>query len=154
MPSDVAKIIAVKKSRKDFTIRISKFPVIPSFIAPKIPVPLNENKTTIATNLDKNSSWLCMLLGVSGNIFSTRPFADEASLLIPCSNKSNSPIIVPNNTDKIIAGIFVVFATITMPMPIEHRPKIKVKLVRKRSGIRPPSIEPITAPLIIARALI
>ena len=37
MPSDVAKIIAVKKSRKDFTIRISKFPVIPSFIAPKFP---------------------------------------------------------------------------------------------------------------------
>ena len=82
MPSDVAKIIAVKKSRKDFTIRISKFPLIPSFIAPKIPVPLNENKTTIATNLDKNSSWLFMLLGLSGNIFSTRPFADEASLLI------------------------------------------------------------------------
>ena len=154
MPSDVAKIIAVKKSRKDFTMRISKFPVIPSFIAPKIPVPLNENKTTIATNLDKNSSWLCMLLGVSGNIFSTRPLADEASLLIPCSNKSNSPIIEPNNTDKIIAGIFVVFATITMPMPIEHRPKLKVKLVRKRSGMRPPSIDPITAPLIIARALI
>ena len=154
MPSDVAKIIAVKKSKKDFTMRISKLPLIPSFIAPKIPVPLNENKITIATNLDKNSSWLCMLLGVSGNILSTRPFADEASLLIPCSNKSNSPIIVPNNTDKIIAGILVVFATITMPMPIEHRPKIKVKLVRKRSGIRPPSIEPITAPPIIASALI
>ena len=94
-----------------------------------------------------------MLLGVSGNIFS-RPLADEASLLIPCSNKSNSPIIVPNNTDKIIAGILVVFATITMPIPIEHKPKIKVRLVRKRSGMRPPSIEPMTAPLIIANALI
>ena len=154
MPSDVAKIIAVKKSRKDFTMRISKLPLIPSFIAPKIPVPLNENKTTIATNLDKNSSWLFMLLGLSGNIFSTRPFADDASLLIPRSNKSNYPIIVPNNTDKIIAGILVVFATITMPMPIEHRPKIKVKLVRKRSGMRPPSAAPITAPPIIASALI
>ena len=135
-------------------MRISKLPLIPSFIAPKIPVPLNENKTTIATNLDKNSSWLFMLLGLSGNIFSTRPLADEASLLIPCSNKSNSPIIVPNNSDKIIAGILVVFATITMPIPMELKPKIKVKLVRKRSGIRPPSIDPITAPLIIARALI
>ena len=95
-----------------------------------------------------------MLLGVSGNIFSRRPLADEASLLIPCSNKSNSPIIVPNNTDKIITGILVVFATITMPIPIEHKPKIKVRLVRKRSGMRPPSIEPMTAPLIIANALI
>ena len=40
IPNEQAKIIAVKKSRNDLAIKILGSPVIPSFIAPKIPVPL------------------------------------------------------------------------------------------------------------------
>lgn len=36
IPSEQAKIIAVKKSRNDLAIKILGSPVIPSFIAPKI----------------------------------------------------------------------------------------------------------------------
>ena len=43
--SEQAKIIAVKKSRNDLAIKILALPVIPSFIAPKIPVPLAQNRT-------------------------------------------------------------------------------------------------------------
>lgn len=49
IPSEQAKIIAVKKSRNDLAIKILGSPVIPSFIAPKIPVPLAQNRTIIAT---------------------------------------------------------------------------------------------------------
>ena len=48
-PAKQAKIIAVKKSRNDLAIKILGSPVIPSFIAPKIPVPLAQNRTIIAT---------------------------------------------------------------------------------------------------------
>ena len=49
IPNEQAKIIAVKKSRNDLAIKILGSPVIPSFIAPKIPVPLAQNRTIIAT---------------------------------------------------------------------------------------------------------
>ncbi len=49
IPSEQAKIIAVKKSRNDLAIKILGSPVIPSFIAPKSPVPLAQNRTIIAT---------------------------------------------------------------------------------------------------------
>ena len=50
MPRLHAKIIAVKKSRTDFDIRIVTFPVIPASRLPYIPVPLEQNKTTAVTN--------------------------------------------------------------------------------------------------------
>ncbi len=43
-PSVVAKISAVKKSRKDFTISNDGSPVIPSLMEPNIPVPLTQNR--------------------------------------------------------------------------------------------------------------
>ena len=49
IPSEQAKIIAVKKSRNDLAIKILGSPVIPSWIAPNIPVPLAQNNTMIAT---------------------------------------------------------------------------------------------------------
>ena len=51
IPSEQAKMIAVKKSRNDFAIKIFGSPVIPSCIAPKIPVPLAQNSTMRATKL-------------------------------------------------------------------------------------------------------
>ena len=49
-PNAVANIAAVKKSRKLFEINTEASPVIPSFSAPKIPVPLALNRTTIPMN--------------------------------------------------------------------------------------------------------
>src|SRR5699024_12013262 len=49
IPNEQAKISAVKKSRNDLAIKMLGSPVIPSFIAPKIPVPLAQNNTIIAT---------------------------------------------------------------------------------------------------------
>jgi hypothetical protein len=44
-----AKIVAVKKSRKALAISMLASPVIPSRMAPKIPVPLAQNRTIMAT---------------------------------------------------------------------------------------------------------
>lgn len=55
-PSMVAKIAAVKRSSTVFIYKIDGSPVIPSCIAPKIPVPLAQNSTRIATNFSVNSS--------------------------------------------------------------------------------------------------
>ena len=65
-----------------------------------------------------------------------------------------SPIIVPISIDKTIAGILSTLESITIPIHIEHKPKINVKLTRNRSGNFPPIIAPINAPVIIAAALI
>lgn len=48
-PSVQAKIVAVKKSRKALAISMLASPVIPSRMAPKIPVPLAQNRTIMAT---------------------------------------------------------------------------------------------------------
>ncbi len=48
-PSEQAKIMAVKKSRNDLAMSMVGSPVIPSCIEPKIPVPLAQNSTMIAT---------------------------------------------------------------------------------------------------------
>ena len=50
-PNEQAKIIAVKKSRNDLAIRMVGSPVMPSCIEPKIPVPLAQNSTMMATKL-------------------------------------------------------------------------------------------------------
>ena len=49
-PSAEAKIAAVKKSRIDLVINIVASPVIPSVNAPKIPVPLAQNRISTAIN--------------------------------------------------------------------------------------------------------
>ena len=56
MPRVQAKMVAVKKSRNALAIRMLASPVIPSRIAPKIPVPLAQNSTVIETNLTKKAS--------------------------------------------------------------------------------------------------
>ena len=47
---------AVKRSRMVLMYRIDGSPLIPSVMAPKIPVPLAQNRTKIATNFSVNSS--------------------------------------------------------------------------------------------------
>ncbi len=49
IPSEQAKIIAVKKSKNDLAIKILGSPVIRFVHRPKIPVPLAQNRTIIAT---------------------------------------------------------------------------------------------------------
>lgn len=53
IPNEQAKMMAVKKSKNDLAIKIFGSPVIPSCIAPKIPVPLAQkqhNDSHIALN--------------------------------------------------------------------------------------------------------
>ena len=49
-PSVEAKIAAVKKSRIDLVSRMVGSPVIPSVKAPKMPVPLAQNRISTAIN--------------------------------------------------------------------------------------------------------
>ena len=49
-PSAEAKIAAVKKSRMDLVSSMVASPVIPSVNAPKIPVPLAQNRISTAIN--------------------------------------------------------------------------------------------------------
>ncbi|MNZ99124.1 hypothetical protein D3C78_1184350 [compost metagenome] len=56
-PSVEAKISAVNRSRKDLAISTLASPVIPSCIEPKMPVPLAQNSTIMATYASRNSFW-------------------------------------------------------------------------------------------------
>ncbi|KLY14293.1 hypothetical protein SK88_01600 [Klebsiella oxytoca] len=96
-PSRVAKIPAVRISRNDLVNSIDMSPVIPSCIAPKMPVPEATKSTRIPTNLSRYSSCDNVLPLFCGAILSMIKRSFDAPRPMFLSIENISPIIAPKS---------------------------------------------------------
>jgi hypothetical protein len=119
-----AKIAAVKKSSIDLVSRMVGSPVIPSVRAPKIPVPLAQNRISTAINWFIKSSASTPALFWPGKMRSMGVRSCVPARSIHFSIFNRPPIIVPMITASAMGGRLMSLLRKNTPILIEIKPEI------------------------------